>query len=143
MLSLLNQHVPCSLKIHEKELSSCSVFHVFFLFFSVSCWWWDDIINVWAMVRENEIFFFFFCWKRNSILPFVLAEANLNLLNFYCCWWILGKWFFSGVQVILWATYGGFYGENLVRECSRISVCDSIENVIEFSMLKRWISEAA
>ena len=38
--------------------------------------------------------------------------------------------------MILWAAYGGFYGENLVRECSRISMRVSKENVAEFSMLK-------
>ena len=39
--------------------------------------------------------------------------------------------------MILWAVYGGFYGENPVRECSQISVRVSIENVAKFSMLKR------
>ena len=39
--------------------------------------------------------------------------------------------------MILWATYGGFYGENSVRECSQISMRVSIENVAKFSMLKK------
>ena len=39
--------------------------------------------------------------------------------------------------MILWAAYGGFYGENPMKECSRISMRVSIENVAKFSMLKR------
>ena len=137
MLSLLNPPIPNSLTIHEKELSSYSIFHVFFILlcFLLMVGWYHQ----WSGYGWRKWDFFFICWKQSLILPFVLAEANLNLLNFYCCWWILGEWIFGGVQVVLWATYGGFYGENLVRECSRILVHVSIENVAEFSMLKRWI----
>ena len=57
-------------------------------------------------------------------------------MNFGGCIRCIGGLIFSGVQVILRATYGGFYGENPVRERSQTSVRVSIENVAKFSMLK-------
>ena len=67
---------------------------------------------------------------------------NGKKINFDGCMRCIGSWIFSGVQVILWVAYGGFYSENPVRECNWISVRVSIENVTEFSMLKKWISVA-
>ena len=53
-------------------------------------------------------------------------------MNFGGCIRCIGGLIFSGVQVILRATYGGFYGENPVRERSQTSVRVSIENVAKF-----------
>ena len=39
--------------------------------------------------------------------------------------------------------YSGFYGENSMRECGWISMCVSMENEVEFSMGKKWISITA
>ena len=95
---------PSSLTVHDIELSAYSVFTFLFfsIHYSISCWWWSDIINgqvartgwvwLWGEMNLMEYFWLYLCsnclvpkcWPRDCIgvlvfgitLPFEFIKLN-------------------------------------------------------------------